>query len=233
MDHAPVANIAAVQATRAQQVEWIKSHGAGVQEVTTYWLRVGDQRLWAVRPVTSWEGIKELGKRLGALDEAITAKVGAAFEANEQKMHEALDEHHNELLRPIAGLTLAEEARKDAVTDLAQVATLRFVSIDKPVPAKSDEYFAAIAAMNQALRTAEPAMWRAVYSSGLGSGAYVHFVGADRPMSRSELAAVTERALIASLGEAEAKKLLAKLAASLAQHELVEASLDVERSTLP
>lgn len=34
-------------------------------------------------------------------------------------------------------------------------------------------------------------------------------------------------------GEAEAKRLLAALAASLAQHELVEASLDLERSTLP
>lgn len=234
MDHAPRAKVAEVQASRKQQVEWIKSHGASAGEPTTYWVRVGAERVWAARPATSWEELKGLGQRLGKLEDAIVGKVGAAFAANEDRMHQAIDEHHNELLRPSPALTLAsDEAKKDAITDLAQLANLRLVAIDKPIPARADDYLAAIDKINAALRKAEPSLWRAVYFSSMGSGAYVHFIGAARVLSPSQLDALTARALSASLGEAEAKRLLAALAASLAQHELVEASLDLERSTLP
>lgn len=234
MDHAPVAKVAEVQASRKQQVEWIKSHGAAIGEATTYWVRVGAERVWAARPATSWEEVKGLGQRLGKLEDAIVGKVGEAFAANEDRMHQAIAEHHNELLRPNPRLTLSsDDAKKDATTDLAQLASLRLVAIDKPIPARADDYLAAIEKINTALRTAEPSLWRAVYFSSMGSGAYVHFIGAARALSPSQLDALTARALSVSLGEAEAKRLLAALAASLAQHELVEASLDLERSTLP
>lgn len=234
MDHAPVAKVAEVQASRKQQVEWIKSHGAAIGEATTYWVRVGADRVWAARPATSWEEVKGLGQRLGKLEDAIVGKVGEAFAANEDRMHQAIDEHHNELLRPNPRLTLSsDDAKKDATTDLAQLASLRLVAIDKPIPARADDYLAAIEKINAALRAAEPSLWRAVYFSGMGSGAYVHFIGAARALSPSQLDALTARALSASVGAAEAKRLLAALAASLARHELVEAELDLERSTLP
>lgn len=200
--------------------------------MTTYWVRVGADRMWAARPAASWEDVKGLGAQLGKLEEAIVAAVGKAFEANEQRMHEAIDEHHNEVLRPVAGLTLASDARRDAVTDLADLASLRLVMIDKPIPARTEAYLAAVDKINAALRTAEPRLWRAVTFSSLGSGAYVHFIGADRPIKPAELEATIDRALVASVGRAEATRLQREVKASLARHELVEAQLDLDLSSL-
>lgn len=238
MDHAPRATVEQVQASRRQQVEWIRSHGAAVGEVPTYWVRVGADRMWAARPATSWENIRELGKRLGQLDEAITAGVGKAFEANEQRMHEAIDEHHNELLRPVESLTLTSDQSpmlRDVVhvTDLGALVSLRVIAIDKPIPARAGVYLAAIQKINVALRTAQTGIWRAVYSSNLGSGAYVHFIGTRLPMKPAELEAAIDRALVASVGRAEATRLQQELKASLAQHELVEARLDADLSSMP
>jgi hypothetical protein len=69
MDHMPLANVEVVQQTRQKYVGWIRSHGAAVGEVPTYWLRVGADRLWAARPATSWEEIKAQGAQLGRLDD--------------------------------------------------------------------------------------------------------------------------------------------------------------------
>jgi hypothetical protein len=238
MDRMPLGNVEVVQQTRQEYVGWIRSHGAAVGEVPTYWLRVGADRLWAARPATSWEEIKAQGAQLGRLDEAIKAKVGVAFEANGQRMHAAIDEHHNELLRPIESLTLTSAQSPKlrdaaAVTDLDALTSLRLVAIDRPIPAREDAYLAAVEKINVALRAAQSGLWRAVYFSGLGSGAYVHFIGGERPMKPAELEATIDRALVASVGRAEAERLQDALKASLAQHELVEASLDVERSSLP
>ncbi len=233
MDRAPRAKVPEVEAARRQQVSWIGSHGAAVGEVPTYWLRVGADRLWAARPATSWEEQKTQSQQLGALDSAIRAAVGPAFDANEDRMHQALDEHHNELLRPVAELTLAPEARALAVTELSDLGSLRLVAIDRPLPRRQGAYLAALKQINTALATAEPTLWRAVYYSGLGSGSYVHFLGADRPLTAAQLEALITRALTRTVGAAEARRLLREISTALPAHELVSAQLAPELSTLP
>jgi hypothetical protein len=239
MDHAPVASVAAAEAARRQQVSWIATHGAAVGELPTYWLRVGADRMWAARPAASWEDLKAQGAKLGALDDAIRAAVGPAFDANEERVHQAIDEHHNELWRPVANLTLAPSSgpstaeRALAVTELSEIASLRLVAIEKPLPARQSAYLAAVDKINTALRAAEPSLWRSVYVSSLGSGAYVHLLGAARPLSPAQLQQVTRSALTRSLGAAEAARLLRELAASLHHRELHPASLAPDLSTLP
>lgn len=200
------------------------------------------------RPASSWEELKTQGQQLGALDTAIRA----AFDTNEDRVHRAIDEHHNELWRPVANLTLAPPApsspspsptpsaapgaaadRALAVTELSDLATLRLVAIDKPLPARQSAYLAAVDKINTALRATEPTLWRAVYFSSLGSGAYVHFLGADRPLTPAQLQTAIRRALDRSLGAAEAARLLRELSSSLHRRELLPASLAPDLSTLP
>lgn len=265
MDRSPVAKVADAEAARRQQVGWIASHGASAGgELTTYWIRVGADRTWSVRPASSWEELKTQGQQLGALDNAIRAAVGAAFAANEDLVHKSLVEHNNELLRPVANLTLASSSpplspssspaappppssspspstspaaptaeRALAVTELSDLATLRLVAIDKPLPARQADYLTAVEKINAALSAAEPTFWRAVYYSGIGSGAYVHFLGADRPLTPAQLQATIRRALDKSLGVAESARLRRALDASLHRRELVPASFSPDLSTLP
>ena len=51
-------------------------------------------------------------------------------------------------------------------------------------------------------------------------------------MKPAELEAAVDRALVESLGRAQATSLQHELKAALSQHELVEARLDVDLSTL-
>ncbi len=163
-----------LEATRAEYRGWAAQHGTPPGESPVFFVRVGEQQLWALRPARGWNEVPEQGQRDGRVEERVRAVVGARFEANEAQMHGSIVEHHNELLR-----FQPELSRGDASL-AARLPTLTRVVIDSVIPNATEAYEAA-------LKTGPAQGWQLVFFSSPGSGDYVHFLEGDQALPDASL----------------------------------------------
>jgi hypothetical protein len=144
----------------------VQQHAKAPGESPVFFLRVGDDQLWAVRPAATWNDIPAQGERDTQTALQVEAAVPSAqHRANDAAMHGNIVGHHNELLRLEPALSTGE----GALTQL--LPTLAWVVVDDVVPADTDAY-------EGALRNAKGAGWRLVYFSSPGTGKYVLFAAA-------------------------------------------------------
>jgi hypothetical protein len=165
---------ATLEATRAEYRAWAAQHGTPPGESPVFFVRVGDQQLWAIRPARSPSDIPALAQRDGQVEDHVRAVVGSRFEANEALMHRSIVEHHNEWLR-----LQPELSRGDAAL-AALLPTLTRVVVDSVIPIETEAYEAA-------LKATPPSGWRLVFVSSPGSGNFVHFLEREAPLPDAAL----------------------------------------------
>lgn len=166
---------ATLEATRSEYRGWAAQHATPPGETPVFFLGVGDEQLWALRPAADWASLPVHAAQDGQVEAKVRAAVGGALEQNDALMHGNIRAHHNELLR-----FQPELSRGDAALG-ALLPSLSGVTIDHVIPALDEAYEAALRAAPTA-----GGGWHLVFFSSPGSGAYVHlFSGAvDLPDAR-------------------------------------------------
>lgn len=143
-------------------------------------VRIGDDRLWAMRPSNAWESMPADGAREGEVEKKVRAGVGDAAERNETETHANILEHHNEIFRFQAELSRVEGTLSDVL------AKLEWVAVDHVAPHRTDAYEAKLVEMRAARHGAH-----LVYFSSPGAGTYVHFSAG--PLSLPDASLTTAR----------------------------------------
>ena len=176
-----------VAGTRVEYRAWVLQVATPPGETPVFFLRVGKDGLWALRPARAWEDIPGQVRRDGEVESAVRASVGTALEGNGERMHGNILEHHNELFR-----FLAESSRgTGAFADV--LARVRVVVLDQVIPSAGDAYADQGASRGGGARPGTH--W--VFVSSPGSGATVHLLGDDAsPGELPDAALVRERRIL-------------------------------------
>lgn len=86
------------EATRQEYMDWVRRHATPPGESPVHFLVVDEgKQIWALRPAQNWADVAVKSRSNNQVTNLVEKAVGRQLEENDQRMHDSIIRHHNEL----------------------------------------------------------------------------------------------------------------------------------------